>query len=55
MEVSTQWVLYRFLGLVSTRFGHRVRLTVRDFSTVGNDALVGHFPPRWGERILRRW
>jgi hypothetical protein len=50
MEVSTQWVLYRFLGLVSTRFGHRVR-TVRGFSTVGNDALVGHFPPRWGERI----
>src|SRR5580704_4180862 len=50
MEVSTQWVLYRFFGTVSTRFGHRVR-TIRGFSTVGNDALVGHFPPRWGERI----
>ena len=50
VEVSTQWVLYRFFGTVSTRFGHRVR-TVRGFSTVGNDALVGHFPPRWGERI----
>ena len=25
VEVSTQRVLYRFLGLVSTRFGHRLR------------------------------
>ena len=37
MEVSTQWVLYRFLGLVSTRFGHQGCLTFCWFSTNGND------------------
>jgi hypothetical protein len=37
VKVSTQWVLYRFLGLVSTRFGHQGCLTFRWFSTNGND------------------
>jgi hypothetical protein len=35
VKVSTQWVLYRFLMTVSTRFGHHLRLTVRGFSTPG--------------------
>ena len=49
--MSTWRVLYRFLGTVSTRFGHRVRLTVRGFSTAGNASVLWHFPPRASERI----
>ena len=45
VEVSTQRVLYRFLGLVSTRFGHPL---VRREEGSGLRGLVGEIPPRAG-------
>ena len=50
MKVSTQRVLYRFSGTVSTRFGHRVRLTVCCFSTAGMLRRLGQLPRVAGGR-----